>query len=129
MHDARRERGPRRGDVFAGFELYRLSSDPKQLRVVGSMTHAHVGSLGTVNLGTAAFGVPVTIRMTRDQGANRVDFQRGSDPMSVSYAINDSAAPITPCAVIESLGFVANCTDLPRPYADVAARFDNILDQ
>ena len=115
-------------DVFAGFELFRLSTDPAtKLRVVGSMSQDG-DFIGTVDLGMATIGTPVAMRMIWDSTANRVDFQRGSNPIqSVTYVIDDSTPPITPFAVIESLGFVPNCTSANRPLADVAAKFDNVL--
>jgi hypothetical protein len=129
--------GSQAGDVFAQIFLRRFSNSadaPGVMRVGGSVDQcvdAACGTsvrIGSVDLGTADLGQAVRLSMQWDEPADRVVFQRDSDPAQpVTYAVSDAHAPGAPLKNLSVRFSVVNCTVTPRPTAFTDATFDDVF--
>jgi hypothetical protein len=129
--------GSQAGDVFAQIFLRRFSNsaDPPGVMRVGATVDqcvdaACAGSvrIGSVDLGTADLGQAVRLSLQWDQQADRVLFQRNSDPVqNVPYAVPDASAPGAPLKNLSVRFTVANCTLTSRPTAFADATFDDVF--
>lgn len=133
------------GNVGAVIELTQVSdsTDPDNvLRARGTLYRCGEPSCGffppgiatTVDLGPVRVHEETNLRLSWDPTNKQVDFQKDDEPaQSLAYAtppfniVNDANPPSTVLKTLEARGQVANCTESPRPFAEIKALFDSIV--
>ena len=123
-------------DVGATVRLRRDSNSadaPGVLRVEGTVFQCtttdcnNTIELGSVDLGTAALGEAVTLRLEWEQAKHRFNFFRGSNPvMHVPYAASDAQAPYFRFRAIGTRTGMANCFSGSRTEGFIDAKFDKV---
>jgi len=132
-------------NVGAVIELTQVSdsTDPANvLRARGILYRCGEPSCGffppgvatTVDLGAVRVHEDVNLRLSWDPTNKKVDFQKDDEPaQSLAYAtppfniVNDANPPSTVLKTLEARGQVANCTESPRPFAEINTLFENIV--
>lgn len=128
------------GHVGAVVELIRdsASSDPPPfVRARGLVFRCeNPGCFATtfriVDLGQVKMGERVTLRMSWDEMANTIDFQKDDETVeSIDYSdapffTTDDSTRVG-ARRLEVDGQVPNCTVEPRPFAEVSATFNNVF--
>lgn len=100
------------GNVFAFIDISQVSGsgEDTQLNVTAELSHEAFGSLAVLDLGTVKVGKRFSVRMEWVAGSDRVDFQKGSEPVgSIFYPYDDSGPPAATFDVSTETA-AANCT-------------------
>lgn len=124
-------------DVGATIRLLRSNPSvdaPGLLRVLGvvyqcATPECNGGEIGlaTVDLGTAAIGETVVLKMEWEQAFKRFNFYRGTIPVvRLTYTVDDSQAPFLPFKGIGTRTSMANCLSGDRTDGFIDAKFDNV---
>jgi hypothetical protein len=128
-------------DMNASIHIQRLSNspDPPGVLEVFALLHqcadanCSTGQVERFDLGTIMEGERTKVRMTWDPDNDRFIFRRedldDSDFFEVfaNYTVSDTAPATSPFKHLSAIGFVANCTAVPRPEAFTEAFFDDVF--
>ena len=124
-------------DVGATLRLVRSSTSidaPGLLRVHGTVFQCTTPecnggdiSLGSIDLGTAAIGETVVLKMEWEPAFKRFNFYRGANPvMRVTYTADDSLAGFLPFRGVGNRTSMATCLSGNRTDGFMDAKFDTV---